>query len=64
MKNHGGKTRQGSPVTDMENIMCVPSAARVFISGLGKMFPLNIRFFVVYALAVAVLSLYFVQPCE
>ena len=44
--------------------MYVPSAASVLFLGLGKMFPLNVRFFVVYALAVAVLSLYFVQPCE
>ena len=43
--------------------MSVPSAARVNFQARGKMLPLNIRIFFVYALTVGFCSPFLVQPC-
>ena len=40
---------------EIENVISVPSAARVNFKVYGEMLPLNIHFFVVYALAVAIM---------
>ena len=39
---------------EIENVISVPSAARVNFKVYGEMLPLNIHFFVVYALYVAI----------
>ena len=39
---------------DLENVMSMPSAACVNFWGRGEMLALNIRFFIVYALTVAI----------
>ena len=48
--------------TDMENVMSKPSAASVNLLGWGKIPPVNIHFFVVFTLTVAILSPFQCNP--